>query len=471
MTAKEKLAIPPQPMPEQEPAVRARNMEEVALGYTAEMAKREASRCLNCPTHPCVEGCPVKIRIPEFLAAAAEGDFARALAVIRESSLLPAVCGRVCPQEKQCQKYCTVGKLLKDASKAVAIGRVERYAADNAEHPAAAPSPRRGRKHVAVIGSGPASITCAADCARAGHGVTVFEAFHRAGGVLVYGIPEFRLPKRIVDREIENLKAMGVKIVRDFVVGRTAALPELARRFDAVFIGVGAGLPRFMGVPGEELIGVFSANEYLTRANLMKAYREGEAATPFWHGRRVAVFGGGNVAMDAARTALRLGAENVSVIYRRGAKEMPARAEEVRHAREEGVVFRTQENAKRIIGDADGKVCAVECLKYELGEPDQSGRRSPVAVPGSEFTLPADTVIVAVGNGSNPLISATAPELAVDRKGRIVVDEATRMTSMPGVFAGGDIVLGAATVIMAMGEGRRAAAGIDAYLKSKSGGG
>ena len=487
MTAKERLSIPPQAMPEQDPVVRARNMEEVALGYTAEMAKKEASRCLNCPAKPCVQGCPVKIRIPDFLAAAAEGDFAKALAIIRESSLLPAVCGRVCPQEKQCQKYCTVGKMFKDVAKAVAIGRVERFCADYAAqnrmktlHSSFRSQPNA--KRVAVIGSGPAGITCAADCARAGFKVTLFEAFHKPGGVLVYGIPEFRLPKRIVANEIENLKAMGVEVVTDFVVGQTMKLTDLLAsqsgaagvralpcdkdKYDAVFIGTGAGLPKFMNIEGENLIGVFSANEYLTRANLMKAYPGTAADTPYWHGKKVAVLGGGNVAMDAARMALRLGADEVHLIYRRSEKEMPARVEEVAHAKAEGVVFHTLENAKRILGDDRGRVAAIECLKYELGEPDESGRRSPVAIKGSEFSFPVDTVVVAVGNDSNPLISATTPGLEVDRKGHIVVDEETMMTSIPGVFAGGDIVLGAATVILAMGEGRKAAAGIVKYLES-----
>ena len=503
MTAKERMAIPPQPMPEQDPLVRARNMEEVALGYTAEMAKKEASRCLNCPAKPCVAGCPVKIRIPDFLAVAADGDFAKALAIIRESSLLPAVCGRVCPQEKQCQKFCTVGKMFKDVAKAVAIGRVERFCADYAAAKSRAGeedsrpllnkefSNSSAPKRVAVIGSGPAGITCAADCARAGLKVTLFEAFHKPGGVLVYGIPEFRLPKRIVANEIENLKAMGVEVVTDFVVGRTMKLSDMLASsggaagvralptfdasggaagvralpaFDAVFIGTGAGLPKFMDIEGENLIGVFSANEYLTRANLMKAYPGSDADTPFWHGKKVAVLGGGNVAMDAARMALRLGADEVHLIYRRSEKEMPARAEEVAHAKAEGVVFHTLENAKRILGDERGRVAAIECLRYELGEPDASGRRSPVEIRGSEFTFPVDTVVVAVGNGSNPLIAATTPDLAIDRKGHIVVDEETMMTSIPGVFAGGDIVLGAATVILAMGEGRKAAQGIVKFL-------
>jgi len=463
------MAIEPQPMPEQDPLARARNMDEVALGYTAEMAKREASRCLNCPTRPCVEGCPVRIRIPDFLAAAADGDFARALDIIRENSLLPAVCGRVCPQEKQCQKFCTVGKLLKDVTKAVAIGRIERFCADNevVAEDAAKLQPETAKatqSRVAVIGSGPASITCAADCAKAGCAVTMFEAFHEPGGVLVYGIPEFRLPKRIVRRELDNLRAMGVVIETDFVLGKTMTLGELRQRYDAVFIGTGAGLPKFMGIPGENLIGVFSANEYLTRANLMKAYREDRAATPFWHGRRVAVLGGGNVAMDAARMALRLGADEVHLVYRRGEAELPARAEEVGHARAEGVTFHLLENASRILGDADGRVRALECLRYELGAPDASGRRSPVAIHGSEFEFPVDTVVVAIGSAANPLIASTTPELKVDRHGHVLVDPDTMMTSMPGVFAGGDIVLGAATVILAMGEGRQAAAGIAKYL-------
>jgi len=469
MTAKEKMAVPPQAMPEQDPAVRARNMNEVALGYTAEMAKCEASRCLQCPTKPCMQGCPVAINIPGFLAKAAEGDFEGALKVIRETSLLPAVCGRVCPQEKQCQKFCTMGKLLKDADKSVAIGRVERFCADLARETGTEPpverAPATGRK-VAVIGSGPASITCAADCAKAGHSVTVFEAFHKCGGVLVYGIPEFRLPKAIVRHEIDGLKNLGVEIDSNFVVGRTRKLRDLIEKdgFDAVFVGTGAGLPKFMDIEGENLNGVFSANEYLTRANLMKAYEEGKADTPFWHGKKVAVLGGGNVAMDASRMALRLGAEKVYLIYRRSLEEMPARKEEVHHAKEEGVEFHMLENAKRILGDDKGFVSGIECLKYELGEPDASGRRSPVAIPGSEFQIDVDTVVVAVGNASNPLIPATTEGLEVNRRGNIVVDPETNMTSIPGVFAGGDIVLGAATVILAMGEGRKAAAGINAYL-------
>ena len=473
MTAKERMSIPPQTMPEQGANARARNMNEVALGYTPEMAKREASRCMQCPAKPCMQGCPVAVNIPGFLAKTAEGDFAGALAIIRETSLLPAVCGRVCPQEKQCQKFCTMGKLLKDVDKAVAIGRVERFVADWARANGtngreAVKAPTTG-KRVAVIGSGPASITCAADCARAGHDVTIFEAFHRAGGVLVYGIPEFRLPKAIVREEIDELKKLGVKIELNFVVGRTRKIRELIEKdgFDAVFIGTGAGLPKFMDIEGENLVGVFSANEYLTRANLMKAYDEAGHDTPFWHGKRVAVLGGGNVAMDASRMALRLGAEKVYLIYRRSEAEMPARKEEVHHAKEEGVEFLMLQNAKRVLGDEQGRVNGLECLKYELGEPDTSGRRSPVAIDGSEFTLDVDTVVVAVGNASNPLIPTTTEGLEVNKRGNIVTNPETNMTSIPGVFAGGDIVLGAATVILAMGEGRRAAAGINAYLSNR----
>ena len=459
-------------MPEQEPLLRNQNFDEVALGYTAEIAQAEAARCLNCKNAPCMQGCPVAINIPGFLAKAAEGDFAGALKIIKQTSLLPAVCGRVCPQEKQCQKFCTMGKALKDVDKAVAIGRVERFCADLArttgnEEPVVC-APKTG-KRVAIVGSGPASITAAADCAKAGHDVTMFEAFHKCGGVLVYGIPEFRLPKAIVQNEIDGLKKIGVKIETNYVVGRTRKLTDLLTKdgFDAAFVGTGAGLPKFMNIEGENLNGVFSANEYLTRANLMKAYLEGQADTPYWHGKKVAVLGGGNVAMDASRMALRLGAEKVYLIYRRSLEEMPARKEEIHHAMQEGVEFLLLQNAKRILGNDQGAVTGIECLKYELGEPDASGRRSPVAVEGSEFTLDIDTVVVAVGNASNPLIPATTEGLEINKRGNIVVNPETNMTSIPGIFAGGDIVLGAATVILAMGEGRRAAAGINAYLASK----
>ena len=469
LSPRDRMAIPPQEMPSQDPHVRAHNMNEVALGYSAEQARLEASRCLQCKNAPCVQGCPVRIRIPEFLKAAAEGRFGDAIGVIRENSLLPAVCGRVCPQETQCQEPCTLGKALKDTDKAVAIGRIERYVADlqreSGQQAIPQVKPPTG-KRVAVIGSGPASITVAADVRREGHEVTMFEAFHKPGGVLIYGIPEFRLPKAIVQKEIDALVAMGVKLETNFVVGRTRKLKDLmdADGFSAVFVGTGAGLPKFMGIPGENLVGVFSANEYLTRANLMKAYDTANAHTPIYNSKKVAVLGGGNVAMDAARMALRLGAEEVHLVYRRTEKEMPARVEEVAHAREEGVVFHMLQNAVRILGDENDCVRQLECLRFELGEPDASGRRSPVPIPGSEFLMDVDTVIVAIGNGSNPLISQTTQGLEVDRHGHIVVDE-TGKTSIDGIYAGGDIVLGAATVILAMGEGRRAAASINAFLR------
>ncbi|MCL1921243.1 MAG: NADPH-dependent glutamate synthase [Kiritimatiellaeota bacterium] len=467
---KERMAIPAQEMPSQDPSVRRGNMGEVALGYSAEQARVEAMRCLQCKNAPCVAGCPVKIRIPDFLKAAAEGRFDDALAIIREDSLLPAVCGRVCPQESQCQAPCTLGKALKDPSQAVSIGRVERFVADREMESG---NGSRGRspsilpptgKRVAVIGSGPAGITVAADVRREGHEVVLFEAFHKPGGVLVYGIPEFRLPKAIVRQEVDALAVMGVRLETNFVVGRTRTITALMAEdgFDAVFIGTGAGLPKFMGIPGENLVGVFSANEYLTRSNLMKAY-DAHAHTPMYASKKVAVLGGGNVAMDAARTALRLGAEEVHLVYRRTLAEMPARAEEVAHAQEEGVQFHLLQNAVRILGDADDRVRQIECLRYELGEPDASGRRRPVEVPGSEFLMDVDTVIVAIGNGSNPLISQTTEGLAVSKRGNIIVDENGK-TSVDGIYAGGDIVLGAATVILAMGEGRRAAAAINRWL-------
>ncbi|MFP4302705.1 MAG: NADPH-dependent glutamate synthase [Spirochaetaceae bacterium] len=465
---KERLAIPLQEMPSQDPAERCHNMNEVALGYSEEQALLEASRCLQCPTAPCIKGCPVEIDIPRFIREISERDYDASLATIKETSLLPAICGRVCPQESQCQLYCTVGNSLKDVGKAVSIGRLERYVADRGRYRTNQSLPKLPPdtgKRVAVIGGGPASITAAADLRRAGHGVTLFEAFHKAGGVLVYGIPEFRLPKEIVEQEIRTLEAMGVEIRTNFLVGQTRKLKDLLEKdgYDAAFIGVGAGLPRFMNIEGENLVGVFSANEFLTRSNLMKAYDQSHADTPIYEVGKVAVFGGGNVAMDAARTALRLGAEEVNVIYRRTRAEMPARVEEVEHAEEEGVRFHFLRNAKRILGDEDDRVRAVETLDYELGEPDESGRRRPVVIPGSESTIDADTVIVAIGNDSNPLIGKSTPELEVDKKGRIVTDENGR-TSIPNVFAGGDIVLGAATVILAMGEGRKAAAAMNEML-------
>ena len=465
---RDRLAIPPQDMPAQDPRERIGNMTEVALGYTPEQARLESMRCLQCPAAPCVEGCPVRIDIPGFLAATAKGDFEAAISLIKANSLLPAVCGRVCPQEEQCQLPCTVGKSLKDLDKAVSIGRVERFVADlereEGRGEAPAVKPDTGKK-VAVIGCGPAGITVAADVRREGHAVTVFEAFHKPGGVMMYGIPEFRLPKAIVQMEIEPLKAMGVEIRTNFVVGRTRKLKDLLEKdgFDAAFVGSGAGLPRFMGIEGENLVGVFSANEFLTRANLMRAYDRRKADTPISRSRVVAVLGGGNVAMDAARTALRLGADEVHLVYRRTEREMPARVEEVRHAKEEGVTFHLLQNAKRILGNEHGCVAAMECLRYELGEPDDSGRRRPIEIPGSEFTMSVDTVIVAIGNDSNPLIRKTTPEIEVNRWGNIVADD-DQQTSMPRVFAGGDIVLGAATVILAMGQGRRAAAAINRML-------
>ena len=472
LTPKDRMAIPAQEMPSQDPAVRRANMNEVAIGYSAEQARIEAMRCLQCKTAPCVKGCPVAIDIPRFSKAIAEGRDADAIAVIRETSLLPAVCGRVCPQEVQCQEPCTLGKSLKSVDKAVMIGRLERYVADleresgQTRQPTIKPS--TGRK-VAVIGSGPAGITVAADVRREGHDVTMFEAFHKPGGVLVYGIPEFRLPKSIVQKEIDALVAMGVKLETNYVIGRTRKLQDLIDKdgFDAVFVGTGAGLPKFMNIPGENLVGVFSANEYLTRANLMRAYDPAKSHTPIFRSRKVAVLGGGNVAMDAARMAVRLGAEEVHLIYRRTEVEMPARVEEVGHAKEEGVIFHLLQNVKRILGDANDCVQSIECLRYELGAPDASGRHSPVEIKGSEFSMEVATVIVAIGNESNPLIKQTTPGLTTSKWGQIVVDD-TGKTSIDRVFAGGDIVLGAATVILAMGEGRRAAAAINKLLASLS---
>ncbi len=467
---KDRYEIPVQDMPAQDGVERRSNVSEVATGYTEMQARLEAMRCLQCKTAPCMKGCPVKIRISDFVSAIADGEYKEALDIIKENSLLPAVCGRVCPQEVQCQETCTVGKKFKDVGKAVSVGRLERFVADLGRNEASAPkvAPETGKK-VAVIGSGPGGIVVAADVRRAGHDVTVFEAFHKPGGVMVYGIPEFRLPKAIVQEEIDVLTKMGVKIVCNFVVGRTRTIEQLMESdgFDAVYIGVGAGLPRFMGMEGEQLVGVYSANEYLTRANLMKAYDFGKGSdTPIAISKKVAVLGGGNVAMDSARTAVRLGAEKVYLVYRRSEIEMPARVEEVHHAKEEGVEFCVLQNPKRVLGNDDGYVTGMECLKYELGEPDDSGRRRPVPIEGSEFIIDVDTVIVAIGNGANPLIGQTTPGLELNKWGNIVVDEKCK-TSLGGVYAGGDIVLGAATVILAMGQGRTAAAGINEYLAGK----
>ena len=468
ISPKDKMLIPQQMMPVREPSARARQMEEVALGYTQEQAMIEASRCLQCKNQPCVEGCPVSVPIPDFIHAVADGDFKKAVDTIKTANLLPAICGRVCPQEKQCQGHCTVGKALKAPEKAVSIGRLERFVADwernNNKQTVPTVAKPTGKK-VAIIGSGPAGLTVAADVRRAGHEVTVFEAFHKTGGVMVYGIPEFRLPKSIVAKEVEMLKEMGVEFKTNYLVGRTSTLLQLLKEngFDAAFIGTGAGLPKFMDIEGENLIGVFSANEYLTRANLMKAYEKDKADTPLYEAKNVVVVGGGNVAMDAARMAYRLGADKVSIVYRRTRTEMPARKEEVEHAEEEGVEFRFLENPEAILGDENGKVRGVKLLSYELGEPDASGRRSPVAIKGSEHEIACDAVIVALGNSSNPLMARTTPGLEVNNRGNIIVDENAK-TSFPAVWAGGDIVLGAATVILAMGEGRKAAASINKYL-------
>ena len=469
ISPKARMAIPAQDMPCQKPQVRRANMGEVATGYTKEQAMLEAERCLQCRNAPCIAGCPVKVDIPGFIGKMRDGEFAAAASVIKRTNLLPSICGRVCPQEKQCQLPCTVGKALGGVDRAVQIGRLERFAADWEREsgllsaPAAAAS--TGKK-IAVVGAGPAGLTCAVDLRRQGHGVTIFEAFHKAGGVMVYGIPEFRLPKALVASEARVLESMGVEYEMSFLVGRTRRLASLLSEdgYSAVFIGTGAGLPKFMEMPGENLVGVFSANEYLTRTNLMKAYDGKRAATPLYPSRRVAVLGGGNVAMDAARMALRLGAEEVRILYRRTREEMPARAEEVVHAMEEGVIFDFLKSPTKVLGDDTGRAAALEVLSYELGEPDGSGRRRPMAIRGSETIVPFDTVIVAVGNESNPLISKTTPELKVDSWGHILVDERQK-TSIERVYAGGDIVLGAATVILAMGEGRRAAAAMNEVLQ------
>ncbi len=455
------------PMPELDPFVRKKNFKEVAMGYTEEMAVEEAQRCLQCKNPFCMSGCPVQVNIPAFIALVAERKFREAYEKIRESSSLPAVCGRVCPQENQCEKYCVRGK----KGEPVAIGRLERFVADwylkNGTGELLKPIPN-GKK-IAIIGGGPAGLTCAGDLAKLGYAVTVFEAFHTAGGVLVYGIPEFRLPKSIVNQEVDNLKAMGVTIMTDMVIGKVLSIEELIKEegFDGIFIGTGAGLPGFLGIDGENLNGVYSANEFLTRINLMKAYRFPEYDTPIHFGNDVVVVGGGNVAMDAARSAKRLGAENVTIVYRRGRDEMPARLEEIHHAEEEGIEFRLLCNPTEILGDENGWVKQIKCVEMELGEPDASGRRRPVAKPDSEFVLDVDDVIVAVGQTPNPLIKSTTEGLVTNSRGCIVAEEETGKTSLDGVYAGGDAVTGAATVILAMGAGKKAAKALHEYLSAK----
>lgn len=468
------MSLKKNPMPSQEPAVRAHNFDEVAIGYSAETAVDEALRCLSCKNMPCVSGCPVNIHIPEFIAKVKEGDFEGAYQVIHKTSSLPAVCGRVCPQETQCEAKCVRG--IK--GEPVGIGRLERFVADwHNAHSDTAPTvaPSNGHR-VAIVGSGPSGLTCAGDLAKKGYKVTVFEALHTAGGVLVYGIPEFRLPKSIVRKEVENLIAMGVDVETNVVIGKTLTVDELFEKgFEAVFIGSGAGLPNFMGIPGESYKGVYSANEFLTRSNLMKAYRE-DPDTPIMKGGKVAVVGGGNVAMDAARTALRLGAEKVYIVYRRSMEELPARREEVEHAQEEGIEFLLLNNPVEILGyenpddrrdPKNGFVTGMKCIKMKLGEPDERGRRRPIPIEGSEFVLNVNTVIISIGTSPNPLIKSTTAGLEVNKHGGIIVEESTGATTKEGVYAGGDAVTGAATVISAMGAGKTAAKAIDEYLSNK----
>ena len=460
------MSMTKKPMPEQDPVVRAGNFDEVALGYTAEDAIAEAGRCLDCREPRCRTGCPVSVRIPEFLAKVREGDFDAAYDIITSTNSLPAVCGRVCPQEKQCESKCVRG--IKGES--VGIGRLERFVADYhlaKENKPAVEAPASNGHKIAVIGSGPSGLTCAGDLRKMGYDVTIFEAFHKSGGVLVYGIPQFRLPKEIVAAEVENLKALGVNIVNNAVIGKSMTVDELFEDgFEAVYIASGAGLPQFLHIPGENLLGVYSANEILTRTNLMKAYRD-DYDTPIKHFHNVAIVGGGNVAMDASRVAKRLGAEHVYIPYRRGKDELPARKEEVEHAEAEGIEFMLLNNPASIVGDDEGHVTGIELIKQELGEPDARGRRSPVAVPGSNWILPVDAVIIAIGTSPNPLIKSTTSGLNVTKKGGIETDPDTGKTSREGVFCGGDAATGAATVILAMGAGKTAAKSIDKYIKEK----
>ena len=463
---KKNMSLTKVPMPEQKPDVRNKNFDEVALGYTAEMAMEEATRCLNCKNKPCVGGCPVNVPIPEFIEKVAEGDFEGAYEVITSENSLPAICGRVCPQENQCEGKCVRG--IK--GEPVGIGRMERFVADyhmaNAV-PVQTEIKKNGKK-VAVVGSGPSGITCAGELIKKGYDVTVFEALHKAGGVLSYGIPEFRLPKSLVAKEIKNVEDLGVKIETNVIVGRSVTIDELMEDgYEAVFVGSGAGLPRFLNIPGENLLGVYSANEFLTRVNLMKGYKFPETPTPVKIGKRVAVVGAGNVAMDAARTAKRLGAEEVYIVYRRSEEEAPARLEELHHAKEEGIIFRFLNNPAAILGDENGWVKGMEVVKQELGEPDASGRRSPVPVEGSNYVIDVETVVIAIGQSPNPLIRQTTPGLDCQRWGGIIVNEETMESSKENVYAGGDTVTGAATVILAMGAGKRAAAAIDAKLMGK----
>ena len=463
---KEKTKVPRQKMPEQEPRVRARNFDEVPFGYTPELAQLEASRCLQCKKPKCIEGCPVEVEIPAFVKLIKEGDFAGAARKLKERNSLPAVCGRVCPQEDQCEKVCVVGK--KDQP--VAVGRLERFAADwertKGEVSIPEKTPATGKK-VAVVGSGPAGLTLAGDLILKGHEVTIFEALHKTGGVLIYGIPEFRLPKDIVQSEVNYLERLGVRVECNCVIGRIETVDELLKEYDAAFLGLGAGLPQFLNVPGENYCGIYSANEYLTRSNLMKAYLFPKYDTPIARGKNVAVFGAGNVAMDSARTALRLGADSVRIIYRRSRDEMPARIEEVHHAEEEGVQFYLLTAPTKFLGDDNGWVTGVECLRMELGEPDESGRRRPVPVKGSEFQLECDMAVVAIGAGANPLLPTQTPGLELNKRGYIVANLETGKTTKPRVWAGGDIVTGSATVILAMGAGRKAANSIHEYLTGK----